>query len=210
MLDYTPSTTGMPKGVEITHRNIISNASQVNYLNGKASKVIQSPRWLCILPMYHAYGQNYFAILAPMRQIPTYILYKFEFLLFLDSIQKFRITSIAGVPAVMVALAKHPDVVKYDLSSVMLMGCGAAPLSGDIARLVEERVSRGREKVFLKQGWGMTEYVTPYFHIFNCLVTIYHFERVTDGCGRVKSNLFSYRFPPGRYRRNRLYRGTVP
>lgn len=62
----------------------------------------------------------------------------------------------------MVALAKHPDVAKYDLSSVVGLGCGAAPLSRDIARLVEERVSKGRglkETINLKQGWGMTEYV---------------------------------------------------
>lgn len=56
-------------------------------------------------------------------------------------------------------------MVKYDLSSVVAMGCGAAPLSGDIARLAEKRVSRGREKVSLKQGWGMTEYVALYFSI---------------------------------------------
>lgn len=60
----------------------------------------------------------------------------------------------------MVALAKHPDVKKYDLSSVVALGCGAAPLSRDIAKAVEERVSAGRgpgQTINLKQGWGMTE-----------------------------------------------------
>lgn len=73
----------------------------------------------------------------------------------------------------MVAIAKHPDVVKYDLSSVIQLNCGAAPLSSDMARLAEKRVSRGREKISLKQGWGMTEYVA---YTLNCLVPIYYFK----------------------------------
>lgn len=146
--------------------------------------------------MYHAYGQAYFAILSPLRQVPTYILHKFEFLLFLDCIQRFRITSISGVPSVIVALAKHPDVVKYDLSSVVAIGSGAAPLSKDIARLAEKRVSRGREKVPLRQGWGMTEYVAFMSLIVWSRYTIVN-EWVTDDYGWVKSDLLGYRFPSG-------------
>lgn len=139
--------------------------------------------------MYHAYGQAHFAILSPIRQVPTYILHKFEFLLFLDCIQRFRITNITGVPSVIAALAKHPDVVKYDLSSVVAMGSGAAPLSKDIARLAEERVGRGREKIHLRQGWGMTEYVA-----FWSRYTILN-DWVADDYERVKSDLLGSRFP---------------
>jgi len=77
------------------------------------------------------------------------------------AIQKYKITAIAVVPPIMVALAKHPDVLQFDLSSITRLGCGAAPLSRDVSREVEERLMRGRaaeERVNLKQGWGMTEY----------------------------------------------------
>lgn len=80
----------------------------------------------------------------------------------------------------MVALAKHPDVAKYDLSSLTAVGSGAAPLSRDIAKMVEERVNRGRgpkEAINLKQGWGMTEYVI-FLLIMRC-----HLVQITNGFG---------------------------
>lgn len=87
-------------------------------------------------------------------------------------------------------------MVKYDLSSVVAIGSGAAPLSKDIARLAEKRVSRGREKVPLRQGWGMTEYVAFMSLIVWSRYTIVN-EWVTDDYGWVKSDLLGYRFPSG-------------
>lgn len=104
-----------------------------------------------------------------MRKIPTWILPKFDFHTFLSCVEQFKITNLGGVPPIMVALAKHPEVAKYNLSSVVNLGCGAAPLSREISRAVEERVSRGRglkENINLKQGWGMTEYVS--FFLIGC------------------------------------------
>jgi len=89
------------------------------------------------------------------------MLQKYDFGHFLMAIQKYKITTIGVVPPVMVTLAKHPDVLKFDLSSLSRLGCGAAPLSREVLREVEERLMRGRaaeERVNLKQGWGMTEY----------------------------------------------------
>lgn len=100
----------------------------------------------------------------------------------------------------MVALAKHPDVVNYDLSSVVAMGCGAAPLSRDIARLAEKRVSGRRgpnERITVKQGWGMTEYVAFIFLLTQSRYITLD-EQTADYCGQVKNNLLGSRFPPGR------------
>lgn len=85
-------------------------------------------------------------------------------------------------------------MVKYDLSSVMQLSCGAAPLSSDIARLAEGRVGGGREKINLKQGWGMTEYVAllPLI-VWSRYITLN--ELTTDDCGGVKSYLLGYRLP---------------
>lgn len=109
----------------------------------------------------------------------------------------------------MAALAKHPDVVNYDLSSVKMLSCGAAPLSKDIARLAEKRVSVGREKIALRQGWGMTEYVASIFLIFRSRYITLN-GLAADDCDEMKNDLLGYRVSSGRQRRNRLHRGIIP
>lgn len=77
---------------------------------------------------------------------------KFDFVKVLENVQKFRITSLNCVPPIVVALAKHPLVRKYDLSSIESIGSGAAPLSGDIADEVTKLWPPGAMEV--RQGWG--------------------------------------------------------
>jgi 4-coumarate--CoA ligase len=156
-LNYSSGTTGVPKGVEITHLNYIANTVQVAQIARQHADYearTARARWLCFLPLYHAYGQTYYVAGAFNRQIPVYVMPKFDFLLFLEYTQKFRITDFTLVPPIAVMLAKHPAVEKYDLSSVENVGCGAAPLGRDVSAQVERRLG-GR--LNLKQGWGMTE-----------------------------------------------------
>jgi 4-coumarate--CoA ligase len=88
---------------------------------------------------------------------------KFDFEKMLEYTQRFRITDFTLVPPIAVLLAKHPAVEKYDLSSVENVGCGAAPLGRDVSLQVEKRLGNGLN---MKQGWGMTEYVTIIPHAF--------------------------------------------
>ncbi|PUU77830.1 hypothetical protein B9Z19DRAFT_1026498 [Tuber borchii] len=178
-INYSSGTTGIPKGVQITHKNFVSNAHQVIYLRMLSDSIPDGSRWLGILPMYHAYGQAVYATVAPKCGALLYMLQKYDFGVFLTAIQKHKITAIAVVPPVMVDLAKHPDVPKFDLSSLNRLGCGAAPLSRDVSREVEERLMRGRageERVYLNQGWGMTE--------ATCSVMGFHPDDM-DGVGSV-------------------------
>ena len=97
-------------------------------------------------------------MLFPSVNIPLFVIPKFDFLQFLGYIQKFRITSIAGVPPIMVALAKHPAVDKFDLSSLTGLGSGAAPLGKDIIRDLEGKLNKKyKNNLKIRQGWGMTE-----------------------------------------------------
>lgn len=159
-LNYSSGTTGVPKGVEITHYNYVANACQVRHLASLAPDYEAKTRrakWLCFLPMYHAMAQTIFIALAPLRGIPVYIMPKFDFLEMLENVQKFKITDLTMVPPVVVALAKHPAVRsgKYDLSAVESVGSGAAPLGREVSEEVEDLWEKG--KINLKQGWGMTE-----------------------------------------------------
>ncbi|EPS25210.1 hypothetical protein PDE_00142 [Penicillium oxalicum 114-2] len=157
-LNYSSGTTGRPKGVEITHKNYVSNMLQYTYMSTlypdyEARRA--RARWLCFLPMYHAMAQNIFIAAALWRGTPVYIMPKFDFIQMLEYTQKFRITDYILVPPVVVALAKHPAVRKYDLSSIESVGSGAAPLGREVCAEVERLWPEG--KINIKQGWGMTE-----------------------------------------------------
>ena len=167
-LNYSSGTTGLPKGVEITHRNYVSNCLQQNHFfalwdENRREEEKETDIFLCNLPMFHAYGQTHFAVLAPRRGKTTYVMPKFEFEKMLDVIEKYRVTNITAVPPIVVAMAKYSDIKKgrWDLGSIRAIGSGAAPLSREacqeLEKIWEGKKEPGRE-VNVKQGWGMTEY----------------------------------------------------
>lgn len=155
-INFSSGTTGLPKGVCITHRNLVSNAAQSIFCNfqgtGQSDANPGDERWLAFLPLYHAYSQLWTISLAGRLQIPVYIMPKFSFNDFLSYIEQFRITTLQTVPPILLMLTKRPESTKYDLSSVRHMICGAAPLSADLQNEVCERF-----KVVVSYGWGMTE-----------------------------------------------------
>lgn len=158
VINFSSGTTGLPKGVCITHHNLIANSAQAisNQFQGTGNS-IENPgppeRWLAFLPLYHAYSQLFTINIACRLQIPVYIMSKFVFEDYLKCIQRFKITSVHLVPPVLVMMAKRPEISRYDISSVKHYLSGAAPLSSD---LQNELMSRFAGTVIC-QGWGMTE-----------------------------------------------------
>ncbi|EAA31676.3 acetyl-CoA synthetase-like protein [Neurospora crassa] len=156
-LNYSSGTTGVPKGVEISHYCYVANGVQVihlNNLNPDWEERQKRARALCFLPLYHAYGQTYFVANMPRAGIPIYIMPSFDFVKMLEYVQRYRITSLTCVPPIVVALAKSPLTKKYDLSSVEGLGSGAAPLAKEVSDEAEKLFNG---KFRLRQGWGMTE-----------------------------------------------------
>lgn len=155
-VNYSSGTTGLPKGVMITHANLIANAEQgihLKFANDPARRYRPlDERWIGFLPLYHAFGQLHTIILAIKLLIPVYVMSAFDFEKLLQIIQVQKITNMAVAPPILVLFSKHPATKKYDLSSLVQIACGAAPLS---QYLQNECTSRFDVKI--GQGWGMTE-----------------------------------------------------
>ncbi|KAK5739925.1 hypothetical protein LTR17_005021 [Elasticomyces elasticus] len=151
VINFSSGTTGVPKGVCITHQNLIANTAQTIFAQYRGAPA--SPeRWLAFLPLYHAYSQLFTINIACKLQIPVHIMPKFTFQDFLKHIQRFRITALQIVPPVLVMMTKRPETANYDLSTVEHVLSGAAPLSMDVQNEIMARFN-----VVVSQGFGMSE-----------------------------------------------------
>lgn len=156
VLNYSSGTTGLPKGVEISHYNYIANAHQVSYVQALAPDFYdwqQRARGIAFLPMYHAYGQTFYGVNYPKIGVALYVMRKYDFITMLEWIQKYRITNLTLVPPIVVSLTKRKEVKDYDLGSLEGVGCGAAPLGKESILDFESKFATTR----IAQGWGMTE-----------------------------------------------------
>ena len=158
VLPYSSGTTGLPKGVMLTHHNVTANINQLahpQYLD------FTDPNCHCIgvLPFFHIYGMIIVLASGLYQGGTSVILPKFEPEQFLQTMQNYRITMAPLVPPLILFLARHPMVNNYDLSSINIITSGAAPLSGELATEVKEKL--GIEVV--RQGYGLTE-LSPVSH----------------------------------------------
>ncbi|MER7709657.1 4-coumarate--CoA ligase family protein [Streptomyces werraensis] len=155
-LPYSSGTTGVPKGVMLTHRQIATNLAQLQ----PAITAGPGDRVLAVLPFFHIYGLT--ALMnAPLRHGATVVvLPRFDLEQFLAAVQNHRITALYVAPPIVLALAKHPLVAQYDLSSLKHVISAAAPLDASLAAACAQRL--GLPPV--GQAYGMTE-LSPGTHV---------------------------------------------
>ncbi|WP_199844770.1 4-coumarate--CoA ligase family protein [Streptomyces sp. DSM 15324] len=155
VLPYSSGTTGDPKGVMLTHRNLVANVAQTRPLLAMSAE----DRILAVLPFFHIYGMTVLLNAALHARATLVVMPRFELAAFLGTIQEHRVTYGFIAPPVAVALAKHPQVDEYDLSSLSVVLSGAAPLDADLGSAVAERLD-----VRVLQGFGMSE-LSPVSHV---------------------------------------------
>jgi 4-coumarate--CoA ligase len=155
VLPYSSGTTGFPKGVMLTHRNLVANLVQCE----DALEVEDGEVVLAVLPFFHIYGMQVLMNFFLSRGSTIVTVPRFDLEQSLGLIQEHRITRLFAVPPIVLALAKHPVVDQYDLSSLKQVFSGAAPLGAELALAAADRI--GCEVV---QGYGMTE-MSPVSHV---------------------------------------------
>ncbi|MFM7443066.1 MAG: AMP-binding protein, partial [Tabrizicola sp.] len=154
VLPYSSGTTGLPKGVQLTHRNLVANVEQCQV----CFQVQTGEKVVAFLPFFHIYGQTvlmnvYLATSGTVITLP-----RFDLEQFLRLCVQHATPTMFIAPPVAVALAKHPLVDQFDLSPVKRLVSGAAPLSAEVAEAVTRRTG-----VQARQGYGMTE-MSPVSH----------------------------------------------
>ncbi len=154
-LPYSSGTSGIPKGVMLTHRNIVANLQQMQAIT---SVIDSDSRVLGVLPFFHIYGMVV-VMGGALRQGACIIsLPRFDLEQVLTVLQDHKIRMANIVPPILVAMAKHPIVANYDLSHLKYLFSGAAPLGAELASACEERLG-----LTVRQGYGLTE-TSPVTH----------------------------------------------
>jgi long-chain acyl-CoA synthetase len=156
VIAYTGGTTSMPKGVMLTHYNLVANALQTRHWlpNAKDGK----ERFLCVLPFSHSYGLTT-ALITPISLGASLILKpRLDVTDILKSIKRYQPTLFPGIPGLYQAIKDYPGVRSYRVDSINYCISGSAPLPVEVQEAFE-RLTRGR----LVEGYGLTE-ASPVTH----------------------------------------------
>ncbi|POS86209.1 hypothetical protein EPUL_001951 [Erysiphe pulchra] len=163
-LVYSSGTTGRPKGVMLSHSNIVSDVLMAHtveedklHWNGGYKE--EGDKTVGFLPFFHIYGLLCIVHHSTYLGLSMVVIQKFDFEKFCAIIQNYRITYANIVPPVVLLLAKSPVVSRYDLSSLRMLNSGAAPLTRELVEALYARI-----KVPVKQGYGLSE-TSPVTHL---------------------------------------------
>ncbi|MGI9066828.1 MAG: AMP-binding protein [Pyrinomonadaceae bacterium] len=154
VLPYSSGTTGFPKGVMLTHWNLVS---MLRLMEGNDA-FSKDDTLVCVVPMYHLYGLHIVVNLGLSQGATIVTVPRYDLDQFLTILEQYKITIAPLVPPLVLALSRAPQVDDHDLSALRLIYCGAATLADNIARACQERLG-----CHVRYGYGLTE-VSPLSH----------------------------------------------
>ncbi len=159
VLPYSSGTTGVAKGVMLTHHNLVANLCQINGVApGTEYCATEDDVLMGVLPFFHIYGM--IMMLNSLKLGCTLItMARFDLEKFLDMLERYKVSYLHVVPPIALLLSKHPAVDNYSIPNVRQIVCGAAPLGEDVADDVYARLGAR-----INQAWGMTE-LSPVGHM---------------------------------------------
>jgi acyl-CoA synthetase (AMP-forming)/AMP-acid ligase II/enoyl-CoA hydratase/carnithine racemase len=147
-LPFSSGTTGLPKGVMLTHENLVSNIKQFTSIhNAQESDVV-----LSVLPFFHIYGMTVVVNGLMAAGATAVTLPHFEVETYLRALQDYKVTQTYVAPPLVLLMAKHPLIDKFDLSNLKMVFSGAAPLDADLSNACAKRLN-----CVVTQGYGLTE-----------------------------------------------------
>jgi len=156
-LQYTGGTTGLPKGVMLTHRNLLANAMQCA-LWAKEFSEPGKDVYLDVIPFFHSYGQTVGMNNAILNAATMVLIPQFEINMLLQAIQKYKPNFFPGVPTLYVAILSHPDALDYGIDKLRLCNSGSAPIPIEVIKQFSS-ISGG---IFC-EGYGLSE-ASPVTH----------------------------------------------
>jgi acyl-CoA synthetase (AMP-forming)/AMP-acid ligase II len=154
VLPYSSGTTGLMKGVMLTHRNLVANVEQA----WNSMPLAQDDVLVGVLPFFHIYGQTVVLNMGLAKGSTIVTMPRFDLDQLLEIIERHGVTWLHVAPPVILVLATAPQVEGRDFSKLKLVISGAAPLDGELAARAEERIGAP-----IRQGYGLTE-LSPVSH----------------------------------------------
>ncbi|KAL1548885.1 4-coumarate--CoA ligase 2 [Salvia divinorum] len=152
-LPFSSGTTGLPKGVMLSHKNLVACVSQQVDGENPAVHTDREDRMLCLLPMFHVYSMISVMLCCLRVGAAVVIMPRFEINELMELIEKYRVTIAPFVPPILLAIAKSPAAAKFDFSSVRRVLSGAAPTDRDLELALKAKLPNA----VIAQGYGMTE-----------------------------------------------------
>ncbi|PIA26926.1 hypothetical protein AQUCO_08500016v1 [Aquilegia coerulea] len=152
-LPFSSGTTGLPKGVMLTHKGLITSIAQ--HVDGENPNLYihKEDVSLCVLPLFHIFSLTSILLSGLRVGATILIMPKFELKQLMELVEKYKVTIAPFVPPIVLAIAKSPDLHKYDLSSIRTLISGAAPMGKELEDTLRAKLPTAK----LGQGYGMTE-----------------------------------------------------
>jgi acyl-CoA synthetase (AMP-forming)/AMP-acid ligase II len=153
-LPYSSGTTGLPKGVMLTHHNLVANICQMEGLR----YFCETDTLICVLPLFHIYGLVVVLNMGLYSGATIVMMPRFELESFLKAVQDYEVSLAHLVPPIVLSLSKNPIVDNYKLPKLNTIFSGAAPLGEELTRACMDRLGCN-----IRQGYGLTE-TSPVTH----------------------------------------------